>query len=451
MSASHPESTLSGGLTLTAHPGPALSGRLAVPGDKSISHRSIIIGGVASGETVVHHLLEGEDVLRTVTALRMLGVEIQRDDDGTYHVHGVGLDGLSEPAGVLDMGNSGTAMRLLAGLLASQPFFSVLTGDASLLGRPMSRIVTPLRRMGAHIDGRDNGRLAPLAIRGTELVPLEYPSPVASAQVKSAVLLAALNTPGETVVIEPGPSRDHTERMLTTFGAALVQEGLKVTLDGWPTLTGQTIQVPGDISSAAFPMVAALLVPDSDLLLERVGINPTRTGLLDLLGAMGARIEILNERSFGGEPVADLRVRHSELTGITVPPEVIPRAIDEFPIFFTAAALARGETILAGAAELRVKESDRISAMRAGLERLGAQVLEIGDGLRITGRPDGLDGGAAVDSCTDHRIAMSLLVAGLASRKPVTVHRCDNINTSFPGFVPAMAGLGARIEPAQRR
>ncbi len=433
------------GITLTSRSGSPLKGRLTVPGDKSISHRSIILGGIADGETVVEHLLEGEDVLRTVAALRLLGVDIHRQENGTYHIQGVGLDGLTEPAGVLDMGNSGTAMRLLAGLLASQPFLSVLTGDESLLRRPMSRIVTPLRRMGAQIDGRDGGRLAPLVIRGTELLPMEYPSPVASAQVKSAVLLAGLNTPGETVVIEPGLSRDHTERMLTAFGAEVVRDGLKVTLDGWPALSGQRIRVPGDISSAAFPMVAALLVPDSDLLLERVGINPTRTGLLDLLREMGGRIDILDQGEYGGEPVADLRVRHSELNGITVPPEVIPRAIDEFPVFFAAAALAHGETVLAGATELRVKESDRIHAMCLGLDALGARVKELEDGLHLTGRPDGLAGGARVDSHTDHRVAMSLLVAGLACQEPVTVTRCDNINTSFPGFMETMNGLGADI------
>lgn len=423
-----------------------LVGTLDPPGDKSISHRAIILGAVAEGKTTVHHLLEGEDVLRTVAAFQEMGVEIQRETAGCYHLQGVGLDGLAEPGDVLDMGNSGTAMRLLAGLLASQPFFSVLTGDASLRQRPMSRIITPLTRMGACIQGRNGGRMAPLAIQGAELIPLDYESPVASAQVKSALLLAGLNTAGETTVLEPALSRDHTERMLTAFGAELQQEDRKVILEGWPALRGQTIQVPGDLSSAAFPLVAALLRPGSDIRLNGVGINPTRTGLLDLLTAMGGRIEQLQPRSHGGEPVADLRVCHSDLQGITVPPEAIVRAIDEFPIFFVAAALAEGETVLAGARELRVKESDRIAAMVAGLGQLGAQITEQEDGVRITGRPQGLAGGVTVDSLGDHRVAMSLLVAGLCCREPVTITRCANVNTSFPGFAAAMARLGCHIE-----
>lgn len=430
--------------TLSAAVGGPLRGLLTLPGDKSISHRAIILGALAEGKTTVHHLLEGEDVLRTVAAFQAMGVAIERDPAGVYQVQGVGLDGLAEPEDVLNMGNSGTAMRLLAGVLASQPFFSILTGDASLRQRPMGRVITPLTQMGAKIWGRKDGR-APMVIQGTDLLPLAYETPVASAQVKSAVLLAALNTAGESSVLEPAHSRDHTERMLTAFGAQVIQEGRRVTVDGWPTLTGQEIQIPGDISSAAFPLVAALLIPDSDILLKGVGINPTRTGLLDLLVAMGGRIEYLNKRQHGGEPVADLRIVHSPLKGINVPPEVIPRAIDEFPIFFVAAALAEGETILAGASELRVKESDRIHAMAVGLQALGATVTEQADGLRITGHPEGLAGAATVDSLTDHRIAMSLLVAGLLCRSPVTVTRCTNINTSFPGFKQAMVELGAHI------
>ncbi|MEO5364607.1 MAG: 3-phosphoshikimate 1-carboxyvinyltransferase [Magnetococcus sp. DMHC-8] len=432
---------------LTATRGGPLRGSMTLPGDKSISHRAIILGALAEGETTVHHLLEGEDVLRTVAAFRAMGVTIDRDPAGVYGIRGVGLDGLAEPEEVLDMGNSGTAMRLLAGVLASQPFFAILTGDASLRQRPMGRIITPLSRMGARILSRAQGR-APLVVQGTELIPLEYHSPVASAQVKSAILLAGLNTAGGSGVLEPALSRDHTERMLAAFGAEVSRDGLRVAVEGWPTLTGQVVQVPGDISSAAFPLVAALLVPDSDILLQGVGINPTRTGLLDLLTAMGGRIELLNLRQQGGEPIADLRVRHSVLRGITVPPEVIPRAIDEFPIFFIAAALAEGETRLAGAAELRVKESDRIHAMAVGLGALGGLVEEQADGVRIVGRPDGLAGGCVVDSCTDHRVAMSLLVAGLCCRAPVTVLRCANIQTSFPAFQAGMVALGAEVGTA---
>ncbi|MBF0193875.1 MAG: 3-phosphoshikimate 1-carboxyvinyltransferase [Magnetococcales bacterium] len=423
-----------------------LTGRITIPGDKSISHRAIIFGALATGETVVKKLLEGEDVLRTIAAFRAMGVDIERIEAGSYRIQGVGLDGLAEPNDVLDMGNSGTAMRLITGLLASQPFFSVISGDESLRGRPMGRVVNPLRKMGAKISGRNGGKLAPLVIEGQELIPLDYISPVASAQVKTAILLAGLNTAGETSVTEPALSRDHTERMLEAFGAQIQREGLKVTIDGWPDLVGQKIVVPGDISSAAFPMVAALLVPDSDIVIEGVGINPTRTGLLDLLIKMGGQIQQLNPREEGGEPVADLRVRHSQLKGITVPESVIPRAIDEFPVFFVAAALAEGKTVLEGADELRVKESDRISAMVEGLSKLGVALEELPDGVMINGLWERLAGGATVKSHTDHRIAMSLSVAGLVSKKPVKVLGCGNINTSFPGYADLMASLGADIE-----
>ncbi|MBF0369567.1 MAG: 3-phosphoshikimate 1-carboxyvinyltransferase [Magnetococcales bacterium] len=433
------------GLVLQAQAGSPLSGTIQPPGDKSISHRSIIFGSLAEGETRVENLLEGEDVLRTVAAFEAMGVAIERTGEGRYLIDGVGLDGLSEPDNVLDVGNSGTAMRLLAGVLANRPFMTILTGDDSLRYRPMGRIAKPLRSMGARILGRDGGRFAPLVIEGTELIPIDYISPVASAQVKTAVLLAGLNTAGETSVTEPALTRDHTERMLSAFGAEVKREGLKVTVEGWPDLKGQSIRVPGDFSAAAFPIVAALVVPGSDILLEGVGFNPTRTGLLDLLLAMGGDIERLNEREVGGEPVVDLRVRYSKLSGITVPPQTVPRAIDEFPIFFTAAALAHGETVLSGAEELRVKESDRIAAMAKGLLELGARVEELPDGARIMGAGGTLPGGVRVDSHTDHRIAMSLLIAGLCCHKPVTVTRCDNINTSFPGFATAMTGLGANL------
>ncbi|MBF0162047.1 MAG: 3-phosphoshikimate 1-carboxyvinyltransferase [Magnetococcales bacterium] len=429
---------------MIATPGGALRGVVTPPGDKSISHRAIMLAALAEGASRVEHLLEGEDVLRTVAAFRAMGVAIERDTQGVYHIQGVGLDGLAEPEEVLEMGNSGTAMRLLAGVLASQPFFSILNGDASLRQRPMGRVITPLTQMGARILSRQQGR-APLVIQGGHLIPLEYQSPVASAQVKSAILLAAINTAGGSAVQEPQLSRDHTERMLTAFGAQVQRDGLRVWVEGWPTLVGQNLQVPGDISSAAFPLVAALLVPGSDILLQGVGVNPTRTGLLELLTAMGASIETTNPRQYGGEPVADLRVRHAPLKGICVPPELIAKTIDEFPIFFVAAALAEGETVLTEASELRVKESDRIHAMAVALGAIGAQVTEQADGLRIVGQPDGLAGAATVDSCTDHRVAMSLLVAGLCCRSPVTVLRCANINTSFPAFRQQMTALGASL------
>ncbi|MBF0187561.1 MAG: 3-phosphoshikimate 1-carboxyvinyltransferase [Magnetococcales bacterium] len=435
-----------GGRIFRARKSGPLKGEVTPPGDKSISHRSVIFGALAEGTTKVDGLLEGEDVLRTIAAFRDMGVEVERHDKGRYTIHGVGLDGLAEPGNVLDMGNSGTGMRLLTGLLSSQPFYSVLTGDGSLRGRPMGRVVTPLRKMGARILGREGGKKAPLAINGTELVPIDYTSPVASAQVKTAILLAGLNTAGETSVLEPALSRDHTERMLKGFGAEVQRDGLRVTIDGWPDLTGQEILVPGDPSSAAFPMVAALLVPGSDVLLTNVGMNPTRIGLMEILLEMGGRIERLNEREVGGEPVADLRVRHSELKGIEVPVEVVPRAIDEFPVLFAAAAMADGETIVRGAEELRVKESDRISAMAVGLGSLGARIEEREDGAVITGQPEGLKGGGVVDSHTDHRIAMSHLVAGLCCKEPVEVLRCENIDTSFPEFHGIMTTLGAEIE-----
>ncbi|MEO5345678.1 MAG: 3-phosphoshikimate 1-carboxyvinyltransferase [Magnetococcus sp. YQC-9] len=431
---------------LISHPTDALRGTIELPGDKSISHRAVILGSLADGESVIHHLLEGEDVLKTVGAFRAMGVEAQRDASGTWRIRGVGLDGLSEPEDVLDMGNSGTAMRLLSGLLAGQPFFSVLTGDESLRGRPMGRVAVPLARMGARILGRDANRFAPLAIQGSDLTGIEYVSPVASAQVKTAVLLAGLTASGRTTVSEPALSRDHTERMLAAFGVTVERDGLTVAVTGHSRLTALEMTVPGDISSAAFPMVAALLVPGSEVMLRGVGINPTRTGLLDLLLEMGGDIQVLNPRDAGGEPVADLRIRHSRLKGIDVPPEVVPRAIDEFPVFALAAACAEGETVVTGAEELRVKESDRIRAMALGLGAQGAHIEELADGMRVIGRPEGLEGGGLAEAFGDHRVAMSLMVAGMAARQPVRVTGKANIETSFPGFANRMNGLGAKIE-----
>ncbi|MBF0424539.1 MAG: 3-phosphoshikimate 1-carboxyvinyltransferase [Magnetococcales bacterium] len=434
------------GRVLRVSPGGALVGRVVPPGDKSISHRAVIFGALAEGRTEVENLLEGEDVLRTLAAFRAMHVEIQQRGPGRFSIDGVGLEGLTEPEDLLDLGNSGTAMRLLTGLLATQPFLSVLTGDASLRRRPMGRVVEPLRRMGARILGRESGRLAPLVIHGgDELLPIDYACPVVSAQVKSAVLLAGINTPGVTSVTESAPTRDHTERMLAAFGGEVERNGLTVSVGCWPRLRAQSLRIPGDFSAAAFPLVAALIVPGSELRIDNVGINPTRTGLLDMLTAMGARITRHDERLMGGEPVADLVVRHAPLRGIVVPREWVPLAIDELPIFSVAAALAEGETLLEGAGELRVKESDRIAAMVDGLTRLGAQVEERPDGMRIVGRPQGMTGGVTVDSWTDHRVAMSLLIAGLACKGSVAVTRCDNIATSFPGFVPMMQGLGLNL------
>ncbi|MBF0271178.1 MAG: 3-phosphoshikimate 1-carboxyvinyltransferase [Magnetococcales bacterium] len=431
---------------LIAHPCGPLRGEIELPGDKSISHRAVIFGALADGVSVIHHLLEGEDVLRTVAAFRAMGVPIHRDEAGAWCIQGVGIDGLSEPMDILDMGNSGTGIRLLAGLLAGQPFFSVLTGDESLRSRPMRRVAVPLARMGARLLGRDNSRFAPLAIQGTELIGIDYISPVASAQVKTALLLAGLTAAGRTSVTEPALSRDHTERMLSAFGVEVEQNGLTVAVQGRPRLRGLELTVPGDISSAAFPMVAALLVPGSEVTLTGVGINPSRTGLLDLLLEMGADITLFNSRAAGGEPVADLRVRHSRLKGIQVPPEVVPRAIDEFPVFALAAACAEGETVVTGAEELRVKESDRIRAIALGLGSQGAWIEELPDGLRIQGRSEGLDGGGIAEAFGDHRVAMTLMVAGLAARNPVTVSGRANVETSFPGFAETMIGLGGRIE-----
>ncbi|MEO5378475.1 MAG: 3-phosphoshikimate 1-carboxyvinyltransferase [Magnetococcus sp. DMHC-6] len=432
---------------LHSFPSSALKGTFLPPGDKSISHRAIILGSLAEGATRIERLLEGEDVLRTIGVMRRLGVAIHQESVGVWSVTGVGLDGLREPDDVLDFGNSGTGIRLMAGVLASQPFLTVLTGDASLRQRPMGRVVQPLTKMGAHILGRQGGRLAPLVIQGGELTPMDYESPVASAQVKTAVLLAGLNTPGQTSVLEPALSRDHTERMLTAFGGQLSNTGTRVTVQGRPSLRGQLIQVPGDFSAAAFLIVAALLVKGSEILLRGVGINPTRIGLLTLLRRMGGRIEIENERMNGGEPVADLRIFHSKLSGIQVPVELIAQTIDEFPIFFIAAAVAEGETVVTEAQELRVKESDRLAAMAEGLRRFGVTVEERPDGMSIVGCGRPLAGGCIVDSFTDHRVAMSFLVAGLVSKEPVTVLRCGNINTSFPTFVQAITQLGGSIVP----
>lgn len=432
-------------LSLTP-PGP-LSGTITVPGDKSISHRSLMFGALAVGETVISGLLEGEDVLATAAALTAMGATIEKRGP-TWHVHGVGVGGLLQPQTALDMGNSGTSTRLLMGLIASHPITATFVGDASLSRRPMGRVIDPLSQMGASFTASPGARL-PLTMTGLcPAVPLRYTLPVASAQVKSAVLLAGLNTPGDTVVIEPIPTRDHSERMLAGFGAQLhvteSPEGRVITLSGEAELRPQTITVPGDPSSAAFPMVAALIVPGSDVTITNIGINPTRAGLIDVLKAMGADITLENPRNVGGEPVADLRVRHSPLTGIDVPPDIAPSMIDEFPVLFVAAALASGTTRTAGLEELRVKESDRLSAMATGLTAIGVQVEETPDGLIIHGRAGNhFPGGATIATHLDHRIAMSFAVAGLHAQARITVDDRAPIATSFPSFIALMESLGA--------
>ena len=424
-----------------------LIGTVTVPGDKSISHRSLMLGALAVGETVITGLLEGEDVLSTAAAMRAMGADIAKNGD-RWHVHGVGVGGLLQPCVALDMGNSGTSTRLLMGLVASHPIVATFVGDASLSGRPMGRVIDPLSLMGARFTASPGGRL-PLTMQGlTPAVPLRYTLPVASAQVKSAVLLAGLNTPGETTVIEPIATRDHSERMLAGFGATLrieaSPEGRIITLVGEPELKPQVITVPGDPSSAAFPLVAALVMPGSSIVITNVGMNPTRAGLIGVLQAMGADISLGQQRVVGGEPVADLIVRHSALTGIEVPPEIAPSMIDEFPVLFVAAAFAQGRTVMRGLEELRVKESDRIAVMAEGLRACGVTVEELPDGLIVTGSGgEPIAGGATVAARLDHRIAMSFAIMGLNARAPVVIDDARPIATSFPTFVAMMESLGA--------
>ncbi|HEV8025968.1 MAG TPA: 3-phosphoshikimate 1-carboxyvinyltransferase [Stellaceae bacterium] len=428
-----------------------LNGRVRVPGDKSISHRALILAGVAAGRSHIRGLLEGEDVLRTAAAMRAMGVALDRGADGVWRVDGVGIGGLAEPEDVLDFGNSGTGARLLMGLLAAHPITAFLTGDASLRRRPMARVAEPLTRIGARIIAREGGRL-PLAILGaTAPLPIAYQLPVPSAQVKSAVLLAGLGAPGETSVIETLPTRDHSERMLRHFGAVVTVEheadGRRITVRGQPELRAADLVVPGDPSSAAFPLVAALLMQGSQVVIESVGVNPLRTGLLDTLREMGADITILHERSEAGEPVADLAVRASMLSGVEVPAERAPRMIDEYPILAVAAAFARGRTVMHGLSELRVKESDRLSAIAQGLAACGAKLAVAGDTLAVEGSAGPPPGGALIATRLDHRIAMAFLVLGMAARAAVRIDDGETINTSFPGFVELMNGLGARIAP----
>lgn len=429
-------------LRFIVNPGGALTGRLRVPGDKSISHRSIMLGSLAEGETTVTGFLEGDDSLATLSAFRAMGVQIEGPDAGRVRIQGVGLHGLKAPAAALYLGNSGTSMRLLSGLLAGQAFATTLTGDASLSGRPMKRVVAPLTKMGACIDATKNGT-APLLIHGNStLSGIDYDMPVASAQVKSSLLLAGLYASGRTCVSEPAPTRDHTERMLTGMAYPVECTGNRVCIAGGGRLRGIAIDVPADISSAAFFLVGASIAPGSELLLEHVGMNPTRTGIIDILQRMGADIHVMNERDVGGEPVADLRVKSAELRGIDIPPEFVPLAIDEFPVIFVAAACARGKTVLTGAEELRVKESDRIQVMADGLQSLGINAQATADGMIIEGGPIGA---GHVDSHGDHRIAMAFSMAALRAVGDIEINNCANVNTSFPGFVEQAARAGLCI------
>ena len=428
----------------------ALSGNITVPGDKSVSHRALILGSIAVGETHVEGLLEGEDVMAAAAAMRALGAQISRDDAGLWTVIGCGVGGLHEPNQILDMGNSGTAVRLLMGLVGTQTFTSTFTGDESLNSRPMERVMGPLRQMGAQFTSRSGGRL-PITVCGSDLIkPIEYELPVASAQVKSAILLAGLNAPGKTTVIEPQPTRDHSERMLRHFGAEVITDnldggGVKITLTGQPELEGRDITVPADISSAAFPIAAALIVPGSNLLIRNVGMNPLRAGLIKTLQEMGGKITIENSRGEDGEPLADLRVEASQLHGIKVPASRAPSMIDEYPILSVVAAFASGKTIMRGIKELRVKECDRIDAMARGLEAMGVNVEEGEDYLIVHGQDGEVEGGGIAQTYLDHRIAMSFLCMGLATKNPVTVDDGHAIETSFPIFKELMTKLGASI------
>ena len=435
-------------MPLSLHATGPLSGQVAVPGDKSISHRALMFGALAVGETRIEGLLEGEDVLATAAALRAMGAMIVREGEGAWSVQGVGVGGLLQPRAALDMGNSGTSTRLLMGLVASHAVTATFIGDASLSKRPMARVIEPLSQMGARFSATPGGRLPATLTGACPALPIRYVLPVASAQVKSAVLLAGLNTPGRTTVVECIPTRDHSERMLRGFGAEVAveetSEGRAIAITGEAELRPQSIVVPGDPSSAAFPLVAALIVPGSRVTIENVGLNPTRDGLVRVLRMMGADIVAANERIVGGEPVADLVVTAGPIRGIEVPPEVAPSMIDEYPILFVAAAFAQGRTVMRGLDELRVKESDRIAVMAAGLSACGVAVEELPDGLIVHGRGgDALPGGATVASHLDHRIAMSFAVLGLRAIRPVIVDDAAPIATSFPDFLPLMARLGA--------
>ncbi|KPJ93636.1 MAG: 3-phosphoshikimate 1-carboxyvinyltransferase [Gammaproteobacteria bacterium SG8_11] len=428
--------------TFKASPGGALSGKIRVPGDKSISHRSIMLGSLAEGVTEVKGFLQGEDSLATLEAFRSLGVNIEGPDNGHVRIHGVGMHGLREADKPLDLGNSGTSMRLLAGLLAGQSFTSELLGDASLTKRPMRRVTEPLAKMGAVINTTEAGT-APLIVEGGhKLNGIHYTMPVASAQVKSCILLAGLYANSETCVTEPAPTRDHTERMLQGFGYSVERNGATVCLRGGGKLSATTLDVPADISSAAFFMVGASIANGSDLLLQHVGINPTRIGVINILRQMGADIDVINETTVSGEPVADIRIKSAPLRGIHIPEAQVPLAIDEFPVLFVAAACAQGQTVLTGARELRVKESDRIQVMADGLTTLGVDAQPTEDGMVIQG---GAINGGRVNSHGDHRIAMAFAIASLRAGGVIHIDDCANVNTSFPGFVGLARSCGLNL------
>lgn len=440
---------------MTARPSGALTGESHVPGDKSISHRSLILGAMCVGETRIAGLLEGADVLATARAMRAFGAEVTDMGEGNWSVHGVGVGGFGEPADVIDCGNSGTGARLIMGAMATTPITATFTGDASLRSRPMGRVTQPLADFGARAVGQNGGRL-PMTITGAmDPVPVNYTTPVASAQVKSAILLAGLNAPGESVVIEREATRDHTERMLRGFGAGIDVDararGRVVTLKGHAELRPQDISVPRDPSSAAFPVAAAMIVEGSDVLVPNVGMNPTRSGFFATLREMGADLSFGNEREEGGEPVADIRARFSpELKGVEVPPERAASMIDEYPILSVVSAFAEGRTVMRGVGELRVKESDRIDAMATGLRAVGGTVREGEDWWEVEGMgPSGVPGGARVEARLDHRIAMSFLCLGLGAKEAVTVDDAAPIATSFPTFTAIMTELGASLEPVQ--
>ena len=429
-------------MNLLVEPSALASGTVSVPGDKSISHRALMLGAVANGQTTVSGFLAGEDCLATAGALRAMGVTIDQDGDTEVRIHGVGTDGLRAPAAPLDLGNSGTAMRLFAGLLAGQPFSTELTGDESLRSRPMSRVITPLEQMGARIESIDGK--PPLRIHGKDaLAGIVYRLPVASAQVKSAILLAGLSAKGEVAIIEPAPTRDHTERMLRTLGASVSQGETQIQMRGGQVLEAADIRIPADLSSAAFPILAATIAKDAELTIEGVGVNPTRTGVIDILKEMGADIAIDNVRLYGEEPVADLTVRSAALQGIDVDPAKVSLAIDEFPVLFVAAACAEGKTTFSEIGELRVKESDRIAAMARGLRALSVPVDETEDGAVVHGSK--IYGGT-VDSFGDHRIAMAFAVAATIAEWTVTISNTANVDTSFPGFVECLRSMGVSIE-----
>ena len=427
-----------------------LTGSITIAGDKSISHRSIILGALSIGETTVDGLLESQDILATISAMQAFGAEIEKKADKKWHINGLGVGGLDEPEKVLDLGNSGTGVRLILGVAAGNPITSFFSGDESLSRRPMARVLKPLEMMGASFTSRTGG-LLPLSCTGPQtLQPIDYSLPVASAQVKSAILLAGLNTPGKTIVREPTPTRDHTERMLKQFGSEISIETDDesqniITLKGESELTGQDIVVPGDPSSAAFPMVAGILAEDSRIEIKNVGINPLRFGLFEILNEMGAKTELIQKHDGVGEPIADIVVKTSKLKGVTVPASIAPRMIDEYPILAVAAACASGTTRMLGLQELRVKESDRLAAMANGLKACGVTVEETSDSLTVHGTGGQIEGGARIQTQLDHRIAMSFLTLGLKAKNPIIIDNGTTINTSFPGFVETMKSLGANL------